>query len=118
MSLSSFCVVMNALRLNLFRLHETVHDKPRRNALTAGEKFNIAAQSERTYILQIEGMMCPHCEATVKKTLEQFPEVASAEPSHEKGTAILHLNSELSHLEEIKTAIADKGYAVIDTEVA
>lgn len=63
-------------------------------------------------------MMCPHCEATVKKTLEQFPEIASAEPSHEKGTAILHLNSELSHLEEIKTAIADKGYSVIDTEVA
>ncbi len=117
MSLSSFCVVMNALRLNLFRLHETKRDKPRRNSLSADDKISISVQSERTYTLHITGMMCPHCEATVKKTLEQFPEITSAEPSHAKGIAILHLNSELSHLEEIKTAIADKGYEVIDTEV-
>ena len=112
MSLSSFCVVMNALRLNLFRLHETKHDKPRKNALPADEKFNIRIQSDRTYTLHIEGMMCPHCEATVRKCVTAFPEVESADVSHEQGTAILHLNAELTHLEEIKTAIAGKGYEV------
>ena len=118
MSLSSFCVVMNALRLNLFRLHETKRDKPRRNSLPSDEKFNITLASERTYTLHITGMMCPHCEATVRKCVTAFPEVESADVSHEKGTAVLHLNAELSHLKEIKTAIADKGYEVIDTEVA
>ena len=56
--------------------------------------------------------MCPHCEATVRKCVTQFPEVESADVSHENGTAVLHLNGELTHLDEIKQAIRDKGYEV------
>ncbi|MBO6231380.1 MAG: heavy metal translocating P-type ATPase [Ruminiclostridium sp.] len=114
MSLSSFCVVTNALRLNLFRLHETKRDKPRRNSLPADEKFNITLPSERTYTLHITGMMCPHCEATVRKCVTAFPEVESAEVSHEQGTAVLHVNGDLTHLEEMKAAITAKGYEVTE----
>ena len=113
MSLSSFCVVTNALRLNLFRLHDGRHDKPRKNALATDTALDIKVSSDSTLTLKITGMMCPHCEATVKKTLEAFPEIISAEPSFEKGEAVLHLNSPLTNLDEIKKAIADKGYEVV-----
>jgi Cu2+-exporting ATPase len=111
MSLSSFCVVMNALRLDLFRLHDAKRDRPRRNALV-GELPEIKPQTAMTYTLHITGMMCPHCEAAVRKCVTQFPEVESADVSHEKGTAVLHLNAELTHLDEMKKAITDKGYEV------
>ncbi|MBR5090326.1 MAG: cation transporter, partial [Ruminiclostridium sp.] len=112
MSLSSFCVVTNALRLNLFRLHNTSHDRPRKDALDSGIVLEAAAPRELTFTLNIEGMMCPHCEATVRKCVAQFPEVDSADVSHESGTAVLHLNSPLTHLDEMKEAITDKGYEV------
>lgn len=112
MSLSSFCVVMNALRLNLFRLHSPLHDKLCRNALGSDVKLVVELPAEKTYTINIGGMMCPHCEATVRKCVTQFPEVESADVSHENGTAVLHLNGELTHLDEIKQAIRDKGYEV------
>ena len=112
MSLSSFCVVTNALRLNLFGLHKT--DKPRKNSLDNSVKLEVKLPAERTYTLHISGMMCPHCEATVRKCVTAFPEVESADVSHEQGTAVLHLNGELTHLEEMKQAITDKGYEVIE----
>ena len=112
MSLSSFCVVTNALRLNFFRPHDNKRDKPRSDALDGSVRLEIKSRSQRTYTLNIEGMMCPHCEATVKKCVMQFPEVAEAEVSHERGTAVLHLRGELTHLNEMKQAITDKGYEV------
>ncbi len=114
MSLSSFCVVMNSLRLNLFRPHDARHDKPAKNSLSPEEKLVVELPpTEKTVTLRIKGMMCVHCEATVKKTLEQFPEVISAEPSHESGTAVLHLNGDLVHLDEMKAAIAEKDYKIL-----
>ena len=112
MSLSSFCVVMNALRLNLFRPYRSGHDKAAKDALST-DKLPEIKVPERTVTLRIEGMMCPHCEATVKKTLEQFPEVESAAPSHEKGIAVLRLSSELTHLEEMRAAVENKGYKIL-----
>lgn len=112
MSLSSFCVVMNALRLNLFRLHGTKHDRPRRDALEPGLKLEVELPAEKTYTLNITGMMCGHCESTVKKCIEKYPEVTSAEVSHEKGSAVIHLNAELTHLDEMKADIIKRGYGI------
>ena len=112
MSLSSFCVVMNALRLNLFRLQRTDRDRPAKDALPVDVRFDIKLP-ERTVTLHIEGMMCPHCEATVKKALEKFSEVDSALPSFEQGTAVLHLNAELTHIEDMAKAIEDRGYRLV-----
>ncbi|MCR4780342.1 MAG: heavy metal translocating P-type ATPase [Ruminiclostridium sp.] len=112
MSLSSFCVVMNALRLNLFRLYGTKHDRPRRDSLDPGMKLEVELPAEKTYTLNITGMMCGHCEATVKKCIEKYPEVTFAEVSHEKGTAVIHLNAELTHLDEIRAAIIKRGYGI------
>ena len=111
MSLSSFCVVTNALRLNLFDLHETGSDQKIKKALDSLDLSQISIRKQE-YLMQIEGMMCPHCEATVRKVLESFPEVDSVTADHEKNQAILYLNSDLKHLEEMKQAIADKGYLV------
>ncbi len=65
-------------------------------------------------ILSISGMMCPHCEAAVKKCLEAFPEIAEAIPDHEKNQAVLHLNADLKDLTAVKQAITEAGYHVID----
>ncbi len=108
MSLSSFCVVTNALRLNLFDVSSSKGDKkikPIENFEIEKEQFKM----EKT--LKINGMMCPHCEATVKKTLEAFDEVESAEVSHEKGTAVIKLNGDID-MNELKKAVVDKGYTV------
>ncbi len=113
MSLSSFCVVMNALRLNLFRPYRTDRDRPAKGALPQDIRFNVKLP-ERTVTLHIEGMMCPHCEATVKKVLEKFDEVDSAVTSFEKGTAVLHLNADLTHLDEMSAEIASRGYRLLD----
>ena len=113
MSLSSFCVVTNALRLNLLHIHESKSDKKNKNALASLDLSQIAVR-KREYLMQIEGMMCPHCEATVKKTLEAFPEVDSVTASHEKNQAVLYLNSDLKHLAEMKQAVTEKGYTVIN----
>ena len=99
MSLSSFCVVTNALRLNFFKTGA----KPEKK--TKEEKKTM----EKT--LKIEGMMCGHCEATVKKALEELPQVASAEVSHESGTAKVTLNADISD-DALKTVVEAKGYTV------
>ena len=99
MSLSSFCVVTNALRLNFFKTGA----KPEKK--TKEEKKTM----EKT--LKIEGMMCGHCEATVKKALEELPQVTSAEVSHESGTAKVTLNADISH-DALKAVVEAKGYKV------
>ena len=105
MSLSSFCVVMNALRLNLFKVHSTKHDRKIKQKNTKEKKI-----MEKT--VKIEGMMCPHCEARVKAILEELAEVDSAVTSHVEGTAVLTLNAELAD-DKIKSVIEAQGYKVI-----
>ena len=111
MSLSSFCVVTNALRLNLF----SVHGKANKDAAPAAELVEIkTSESEEkvmTKTMHIEGMMCGHCEATVKKALEALPEVTSAEVSHEAGTAVVTLSSEVAD-DVLKKTVEEKDYKV------
>lgn len=106
MSLSSFCVVSNALRLNLFNINNPAKDKKIKNK---SERKKISM--EKT--IKIEGMMCGHCEATVKKALESLPTVDEAVVSHEKGTAIVILNDTTSD-DILKKAVEDKDYTVIE----
>ena len=107
MSLSSFCVVSNALRLNWFKMYDTSKDK----------KIKITSKNEHkedktmTKTMSIEGMMCGHCEATVKKALEALSQVDHAEVSHTAGTAIVTLNSDISD-DELKKAVEDHDYKV------
>ncbi len=114
MSLSSFCVVSNALRLNLFKLYRTKHDKKRKpvpidtGALVQEEK----EKNNMTKTVKIEGMMCPHCEATMKKALEALPQVDEAVPSHEQSNAVLTLNAPLDDA-TIKAAVEEAGYTYI-----
>ena len=100
MSLSSFCVVTNALRLNFVKLHKHTKQK------------EIKEEKKMTKTLKIEGMMCPHCEANVKNTLEGILEVEQAEVSHKEGTAVVTLSAEVSD-DILKFAVEDKGYKVI-----
>ena len=104
MSLSSFCVVCNALRLNLFKANK-YENKP--------EQKEEIKEMKKT--LFIEGMMCPHCEARVKKALDMIDGVASSEVSHEKGTAVLTLSAEIPD-EKLKTAVEEQGYKVTGIE--
>ena len=101
MSLSSFCVVSNALRLNLFKMYK---DKP-------GEQKAVAEKKLQKTI-KIKGMMCGHCEARVKQALEALPEVESAVVSHKKGTAVVTLHSSVDEA-KMKTAVEEQGYKVI-----
>lgn len=109
MSLSSFFVVTNALRINLFDIHSVSRDKMIKVKET---EINEKETSIMEKTVHIEGMMCPHCEANVKQTLEAFAEVDSAVVSHEAGTAVIALNAELDD-EKIKAAIEEKGYKVV-----
>lgn len=104
MSLSSFCVVTNALRLNFVKVHSAAHDR----------KIHHKHKEEKTMevTMKIEGMMCVHCEATVKKALEAIPTVESAEVSHEKGTAVVKLSAE-TPFDVLKKAVEDKDYKVL-----
>ena len=106
MSLSSFCVVSNALRLNLKNIRDARHDHKVR-AKKAKNKM------EKT--MKIEGMMCPHCQARVKKTLEALPQVAEAEVSWQEGTAIVTLRQKVDS-EVLKKAVEDQDYQVISVE--
>lgn len=130
MSLSSFCVVSNALRLNLFDLHSTKHDrKPKSAALPAAPVQPAAAENTAEPVsapvvkednamkktLHVEGMMCCHCEARVKKALEALPAVDEAVVSHEAGTAIVTLNAEVSDA-DLKKAVEDQNYKVTGIE--
>ena len=110
MSLSSFCVVTNALRLNLFRMHDASKDKRIKNEISK-EDLNMTTEQGMVKTMTIEGMMCGHCEARVKKTLEAIEGVASAEVSHEKGTAVVTLTAPVSD-DVLKTAVEAQDYTV------
>ena len=117
MSLSSFCVVTNALRLNLLNIRSTKKDKKKKTAIDVS-LININNNEKKevngmTKTMNIKGMMCGHCEATVKKALEALPEVASAEVSHEKGTAVVTLEKEISD-DVLKKTVEDKDYEVVE----
>ena len=109
MSLSSFCVVSNALRLNLFKLHDASRDHKRKNHIKEIKKET--TEMEKT--MKITGMMCSHCEATVKKALEAIPEVAEAKVSHEAGTAVVTLSAPVDD-SVLKNAIEAKDYTVTE----
>ncbi|MDD3220948.1 MAG: heavy metal translocating P-type ATPase [Clostridia bacterium] len=108
MSLSSFCVVTNALRLNFFNMRDAGKDRKLKSKKKKEEK-----NMEKT--MNIEGMMCEHCEARVKKCLENLPEVESAVVSHEKGTAVVTMSSEVSN-EVLKKTVEDQDYKVTSVE--
>ena len=111
MSLSSFTVVTNALRLNLKDIFSPGHDK-RRETVTLPDDLMPERKTE-TYTMHINGMMCPHCEATVKKVLEAFDEVDKAVCSFKEGTAVLSLNAPISELSAMEEAVTKKGYEVV-----
>ena len=116
MSLSSFCVVTNALRLNLFRMHDAAHDRPKKKAVQLPPEPVAPAQpvlKQRT--LKITGMMCEHCEAAVKGALTKVPGVREATASHQAGTAVVTLEGEVSD-EALKTAVDAIGYIVDGVE--
>ncbi|MBQ4564029.1 MAG: HAD-IC family P-type ATPase, partial [Lachnospiraceae bacterium] len=133
MSLSSFCVVTNALRLNLFKVHDASKDRPIRrkkmNEDATGDAGSVIAETDEPEkdndnltevnvmekTMKIEGMMCCHCEARVKKVLEKLPEVDEAIVSHEAGTAIVKLNAEVAN-EVLKTVVEDQDYTVLSVE--
>ena len=121
MSLSSFCVVSNALRLNLFDVHSTKHDRAAKNAASlpavsaqpaaVANKESTKEDTAMKKTLKVEGMMCGHCEARVKKALEALPEVDEAVVSHEAGTAIVTLNAEVAD-DVLKNAVEAQDYKV------
>ena len=113
MSLSSFCVVSNALRLNLFKMYDASKDKK----LKAKKEKKRSKKEDKTMkkIMHIEGMMCGHFEAAVKKALEALPQVDEAVVSHEAGTAELTLNAEIAD-DVLKKTVEDKDYTVTSVE--
>ena len=128
MSLSSFCVVTNALRLNLFKMYDASKDRKRKmkkvetaentvsdNVLADKNESENKEETKMTKTMKIEGMMCGHCEAAVKKALEALEQVDTAEVSHEAGTAVVTLNSEISN-EVLKKTVEDKDYTVTAIE--
>ncbi len=128
MSLSSFCVVSNALRLNLFKLHDAAKDKRRPPVVQSGETIfparedtdennshDIKEEQTMEKTMRIEGMMCHHCEARVKKTLEKIEGVESAVVSFEAGTAIVTLSAPVDDA-VLKAAIEEQDYPVLSIE--
>lgn len=106
MSLSSFCVVTNALRLNWFDMYDAKHDKPIKNRR---KKEKIVM----TRTIKIEGMMCPHCEATVKKALEALDMVVSAQVSHQEGTAVVTLTAAVDDA-LLRCVVEEKDFTVVE----
>ena len=129
MSLSSFCVVTNALRLNWFKMHDASKDKRLKRQIVISNKEkdmgreelpDSASQEKKeestmTKTMKIEGMMCGHCEAMVKKCLEVLPQVDEAAVSHEAGTAVLTLNAEVAD-DVLKKTVEDQDYQVLGIE--
>lgn len=109
MSLSSFCVVSNALRLNFLSIRDGAKDKKMKTKRREAEK----EKKEMEKTMKIEGMMCGHCEVRVKKTLEAIPGVEAAEVSHEKGTAVVKMASEVAD-DVLKKAVEDQDYQVTE----
>lgn len=132
MSLSSVCVCLNALRLNLFKVNNTKHDyKIKNDKLTPGEHIIKEAdepdtsqvqpvpvnserkgENEMTKTIKIKGMMCTNCEKHVKKALEELPQVDSAAPSHEAGEAVIELNADVSN-DDLKKVVEEAGYELV-----
>ncbi len=127
MSLSSFFVVSNALRLNLFKLQDPARDKPLKHAIRlqdgktliqdtlqtkSMEESNMSEKNTKTIV--IEGMMCGHCEANVKKALEALPQIAEATVSHESGTAVVTLTGDTLDEALVKKTIEDKDYKFVE----
>ena len=133
MSLSSFCVVSNALRLNLVRIYDRRADKKRKNTLPLDAEGRLIAAEEKsenegndnaaesrkgdkmTKTMRIEGMMCEHCEARVKKVLEKLPQVDEAKVSHTEGTAVLTLNADVDD-SVLKETVEEQDYKVLGIE--
>ncbi len=119
MSLSSFCVVTNALRLNLFDSGDSRHSNNDKTAVAetgaADKVINEREEKQMQKTMKIEGMMCPHCEATVKKTLEAIDGVETADVSHEAGTAVVSMSTEIADA-VLKEAVEVKDYKVIGIE--
>ena len=142
MSLSSFCVVTNALRLNLFKVHDASKDKPirRKSAVSDGimektpgvstcddtvceQPVDVKENNHNNWMeettmektMKIEGMMCCHCEARVKKVLEKLPEVDEAVVSHEAGTAVVKLNADVAN-DVLKQVVEEQDYTVVSVE--
>ncbi len=117
MSLSSFCVVTNALRLNLFKLHDASHDRPRRKRAATepikepapAKAPSCACFTPAARTLEVTGMMCPHCEATVKKALEALPFIESAEADHEANAVTVTLSGDFDEA-AVQAAIEKAGY--------
>ncbi len=120
MSLSSFCVVTNALRLNLFTLHSGAGDRPGkpvpeqefRRVISNIQEEARKEEGKMTKTIEVKGMMCPNCEKHVKKALEALDGVQSAVPSHEKGNVVLELTADVP-AEKLREAVADAGYEYI-----
>ena len=120
MSLSSFCVVSNALRLNWFKLRDPRHDHKRRGMRPDKQPAQPQTTDETEELsmkrtIKIEGMMCPHCEARVKKALEALPGVTEAVASHEAGTAVVTLSEPVED-EALKKAVEEQDYTVVGIE--
>ena len=120
MSLSSFCVVSNALRLNWFKLRDPRHDQKRRGRRPDKQPARPQTTNQREELsmkrtIKIEGMMCPHCEARVKKALEALPGVTEAVASHEAGTAVVTLSEPVED-EALKKAVEEQDYTVVGIE--
>ncbi len=119
MSLSSFCVVTNALRLNWFRLHDSSRDRRLKKRLEPGQEKEQNQKNKEemkmTKTMKIEGMMCGHCEARVKKCLEALAQVDEAAVSHEAGTAVVTLNADIAD-EVLKKTVEDQDYQVTGIE--
>ena len=120
MSLSSFCVVSNALRLNWFKLRDPRHDHKRRGMRPDKQPAQPQTTNQREELsmkrtIKIEGMMCPHCEARVKKALEALPGVTEAVASHEAGTAVVTLSEPVED-EALKKAVEEQDYTVVGIE--
>ena len=116
MSLSSFCVVSNALRLNLLKVHDSGKDRASKAQVDIGPEIEriekeMNKMAEKTFNMQIEGMMCPHCEARVKKALEALDGVSEATVSHQQGSAVVKAASAVT-AEDLTKAVTDAGYEV------
>ncbi len=112
MSLSSFCVVSNALRLNFKNIYSTKHDRKIKNSLHEAICIQESCEGIQTVVMEVKGMMCHHCEATVKKALEVLPEVSEALPDYQKGTVIIKLSGSIQE-KLLKKAVAGQGYKAI-----
>ena len=121
MSLSSFTVCMNALRINLFKIHDASHDRKIRKTALPDELSGGCANNKKTEektmtkTLKVEGMMCEHCEAHVKKALEALTGVEKAVADHNAGTAVVTLSADVAD-DVLKKAVEDQDYKVVSVK--